>query len=84
MMPFVDLRLQSIALGQKRAIPGGEVVNDAVEPGPETGFRHACTREDFPVDEVVKNTGNAEPFNNDAIGHALCAPPGSRSQWLRV
>ena len=59
-------------------------MNDAVEPGPETGFRHACTREDFPVDEVVKNTGNAEPFNNDAIGHALCAPPGSRSQWLRV
>ena len=30
-MPFVDLRLQSIALGQQRAIPGGEVVNDAVE-----------------------------------------------------
>ena len=70
------------ALGQKRAIPWAEVVNDAVESGPKTGFRCACTREDFPVDEVVKNPGNAEPFKDDALGYALCAPLGSRSHWL--
>ena len=70
-MPFVDLHLQSIALGQQRAIPGGEIVNDAVESGPEASFRYACTREDFPVDEVVKNAGDAEPFNDDATSHAL-------------
>jgi hypothetical protein len=78
-MPFVDPRLQNIALDQQRTILGGEIVNDAIESGPETGFRYACTREDFPVDEVVKNPGDAEPFNDDAIGHALCC-----SAWLSL
>src|SRR5262249_53570393 len=43
MMPFVDLHLESLALGHRRAIPGSEVVNDAVQSGPEAGFRYACT-----------------------------------------
>ena len=34
-VPAIDLRLQAVALGQKRPVLGREVVGDAVQPRPE-------------------------------------------------
>ncbi len=75
-VPRIDLGLQVVALFQQCAVSGRQVVNEAVEARPESGFGHAGAWQRLFADEIVEYLRDTQAVDNDALGHAFWTPDG--------
>src|SRR5690606_33464150 len=68
-VPVVQGCLETLALGQRGAVPGGQVMNDRREAFPEGGRLYARAWQGFLFQEAMQRGGDLESMAGNAIGH---------------
>src|SRR5690554_494424 len=81
LVPCVDLSLEVVTFFQQCAVFRCQIVNQRVHTVPEGGDVNASTGNGLLIDEVIKNPGNLEITNLDAITHENPSLFGETAPW---